>query len=117
MAMPAFIDGACAWIGRDIVGSKRWIRDLRPPDIAVLDGALAAIERRGTAWSEITRADFPLRELDRLFDDIRQELESVTSVEWVQDGIHLHIQGPYDRLTPETALQLANVLSTTKPGP
>lgn len=44
---------------------------------------------------------------------VRQELEGTTSVEWVQDGIHLHVQGPYDRMTPEAALQLANVLSTT----
>ena len=76
MAKPAFIDGPCAWVGRDIVASQRWIRDLRPPDIAILDAALDDVERRGTAWCEITRAGFPLTALDALFDDIRAELES-----------------------------------------
>jgi len=70
------ITGPCAWIGRDMVRSRRWIRDLGPTDIAALDAALLAVERRGLAWHAITREDFPLPGLARLFADIREELEN-----------------------------------------
>jgi len=76
--MTAFapITGPCAWLGTDIARSSRWVRDLGPADIAEIDAALAGVERRGLAWHEITRADFPLPNLAGLFSDIAEELEN-----------------------------------------
>ncbi len=70
------ITGACAWLGKDIARSARWVRDLRPADIAEIDAGLAAVERRGLAWHEIGRADFPLPNLAGLLSDIADELEN-----------------------------------------
>lgn len=76
MSAHAPITGPSAWLGRDIVNSTRWIRDLRPADISHVDAALAAVERRGLAWHDIKPADFPLPGLEGLLADIREELEN-----------------------------------------
>jgi TfdA family taurine catabolism dioxygenase TauD len=70
------ITGACAWLGEGIASSTRWVRDLGPADIAEIDAALAGVERRGLAWHEIRRADFPLPKLSALLSDIAEELET-----------------------------------------
>lgn len=66
----------CAWLGRDMAKSTRWIRDLRPADVAQIESALEAVERRGLAWHEIRPADFPLPGLEGLLADVREELEN-----------------------------------------
>lgn len=76
MTTLAPITGPCAWLGTDIARSRRWLRDLGPGDIAEIDAALAGVERRGLAWHEITRKDFPLPNLAGLFSDIGEELEN-----------------------------------------
>ena len=76
MSMHAPILGPCAWLGKDMIRSTRWIRDLRPADIEQIDTALGAVERRGLAWQEIKREDFPLPGLAELFSGIREELEN-----------------------------------------
>ena len=70
------IPGPCAWFGRDMARSTRWVRDLAPEHIAELDAALAAVERRNLAWYEIQRRDFPLPGLRELLDDVADELEN-----------------------------------------
>ena len=70
------ITGPFAWLGQDIARSTRWVRDLKPADIAEIDAALAVVERRGLAWREIRRADFPLPGLSGLLSDIADELEN-----------------------------------------
>jgi hypothetical protein len=70
------ISGACAWLGKDIARSTRWVRDLGPADIAEIDAALADVEHRGLAWHVIRRADFPLPKLSGLLSDIAEELET-----------------------------------------
>jgi len=70
------ITGACAWRGKDIARSRRWVRDLRPADIAEIEAALAGVERRGLGWHEIRRANFPLPGLSNLLADIAEELEN-----------------------------------------
>ncbi len=69
------ITGPCTWLGHEVARSTHWIRDLRPGDIAEIEGALAIVERRDLAWHEIKRPDFPLPDLAGLFADIREELE------------------------------------------
>ena len=70
------ITGACAWLGKDIAHSTRWIRDLRPADVAEIEAALEGVERRGLAWHEIRREDFLLPNLGALLSEIAEELEN-----------------------------------------
>jgi TfdA family taurine catabolism dioxygenase TauD len=70
------ITGPCAWLGKDAANSTRWVRDLTAADIAEIDAALQGVERRGLAWHEIRRADFPLPNLAGLLADIADELEN-----------------------------------------
>ena len=70
------LTGPCAWLGKDIARSTRWIRDLRPADIAEIERALEGVERRGLAWHAIERADFPLPSMSGLFAEIAGELEN-----------------------------------------
>jgi hypothetical protein len=72
--LPRPIAGPCAWRGRDIAKSSRWLRDLTSSHVAEIEGALA--RSRHLPWQEIARANFPLPGLAGLFDDIRDELEN-----------------------------------------
>lgn len=76
--MPAHlpITDPCAWEGKEMVRSRRWIRDLTPAHIAEIDAALAAVERRGLPWQAVTRQEFPLPGMTALLDDMRDELEN-----------------------------------------
>src|SRR6267142_410747 len=69
------LTGPAVWQGEDIKNSRRWIRDLPAAAVAEFDAALAAVNKKGLAWAQITRADFPLSSLDSLLDDIANELE------------------------------------------
>src|SRR5262245_4302801 len=68
------IAGPCAWLGKDIANSKRWIRTLDAAGIAALDTSLAGV--RHLPWHEVTRDRFPLPALAPLLADIREELEN-----------------------------------------
>lgn len=68
--------GPAVWTGAEIKDSTRWIREFPKAGIAALDDALASVKREGLAWSQITRETFPLRGLDGLVADIRDELEN-----------------------------------------
>jgi Taurine catabolism dioxygenase TauD, TfdA family len=69
------ITGACAWHGRKMTRSSRWIRDLSPAAIDEIDGALHAAQRSRLRWHELTRRDFPLPTLAPLLAEIAAELE------------------------------------------
>ena len=68
--------GPSVWTGDEIRNSKRWIRDFPASATAALDNALAHVKKKGLEWSEITRKDFPLSDLDGLLADIADELEN-----------------------------------------
>ena len=70
------LTGPSVWQGKDIKNSTRWVRDLPQAAVAELDAALKAVKKEGLDWPQITRADFPLRSLDGLLDDIADELEN-----------------------------------------
>ncbi len=70
------LTGPCVWTGEEIKNSKRWIRDFPASGTAALDAALAAVNKAGLEWSQITRKDFPLAGLDGLLADIADELEN-----------------------------------------
>lgn len=69
------IGGVCAWEGRDMAGSDRWVRRLSEQNIDELDQALEKVEASGLGWREITAANFPLPGMTALIEDIRDELE------------------------------------------
>jgi len=70
------LTGPSVWHGKDIKESKRWIRDLSAANIGELDFALKAVKKKGLAWPEIKREDFPLPNFAALLADIRDELEN-----------------------------------------
>ncbi len=75
MSLPEPIDAPCAWHGRDMGVSDKWVRTLSAKEIAEIDRALEAVERRGLAWHDIGAADFPVPGLAPLIEEIRTELE------------------------------------------
>jgi hypothetical protein len=68
------LTGPPVWTGAEIRNSTRWIREFPASGVAELDAALAAVKH--LAWSEIKRADFPLRGLRDALADIADELEN-----------------------------------------
>jgi Taurine catabolism dioxygenase TauD, TfdA family len=70
------ISGPYAWIGRDLIRSPRWVRDLKPVEIDELDRGLVTAEKRGIAWHDINHENLPLPGLAGLTDDVREELEN-----------------------------------------
>ena len=70
------LTGPSVWTGDEIKNSRRWIRDFPASATAALDTALAAVKKAGLEWSQITRKDFPLSDLDGLLADIADELEN-----------------------------------------
>ena len=70
------IAGPCAWLGKDMAQSTRWVRDLRPEHVEELEAGLAHVDAMGLAWDEITADTFPLPGLAGLIEDIREELEN-----------------------------------------
>jgi hypothetical protein len=73
---PAPISGASAWHGRDIVGSRRWVRDFTPPMLDEIEQALRAAQGRGLKWHQVTRADFPMPRTAALLAEAADELEN-----------------------------------------
>ncbi len=73
---PSVIEGACAWLGRDLEADPRWRFALNDDDIAELHAALASVRKKGLGWDQITRADFPLPGLSRTLDEMAEELEN-----------------------------------------
>ena len=64
-----------AWKARDIRGrSEDWTHDLSDDEIKEIDVALAAVNAKGLAFDQITRADFPLptvqKRLSRILDQV-----------------------------------------------
>ncbi len=68
------VTGPCAWIGKDMVNSARWVKTLGDAAAAKIGVALAGA--RGLEWREVTRENFPLPGLEGLFNDIAEELEN-----------------------------------------
>jgi hypothetical protein len=63
-----------------MASSGRWVRALRPADLAEIDAALAAVGRQGIPgyaipWHAITAASFPLPGLGAVLAEIAAELE------------------------------------------
>jgi hypothetical protein len=70
------ITGRAAWHGEDLARATDWIRPITPAEQQELDAALRAVTRRGLAWREMTREDFPIPRFARALAEVRHELES-----------------------------------------
>lgn len=69
------LTGPPAWPGEDLARARDWIRPCSPAEIAELDGALRAVERRGLAGRDITREDFPIPGVAATLAAVSHELE------------------------------------------
>ena len=70
------IEGACAWTGADLQNRTDWIRPFKAPELAEIDSAVRAVQRRGLAWMDVGREDFPLPTFGVEIEKIARELES-----------------------------------------
>jgi hypothetical protein len=70
------ITGRAAWHGEDLARATDWIRPITPAEQQELDAALRAVTRRGLAWREMTREDFPIPRFARALAEVGHELES-----------------------------------------
>ena len=64
-----------AWKGAELQDRTDWIRPFKPAELAEIDTALEGVKRRGLAWVDITKEDFPLPGFARELAKIAQELE------------------------------------------
>jgi hypothetical protein len=69
------ITGRAVWRGEDLARATDWIRPITPAEQEELDAALRAVERRGLAWRDVTREDFPIPRLARTLAEVSRELE------------------------------------------
>src|SRR5260221_9104550 len=76
MAERAPVSGACAWLGKEMAGSKRWVRDLNPAAVAAIDAALRRAQAAKIPWQQTSPENFPLPGLELLFEAIAEELEN-----------------------------------------
>jgi len=65
-----------AWKGGELQDRTDWIRPFRPAELKEIDAALHGVKRRGLAWLDVTRNDFPLPVLASELASIAQELET-----------------------------------------
>jgi len=65
-----------AWVGSELAGSTDWIRPVSAAAIAEWDAALAGLARRGLAWPNFGRDDFPVLTFARELDAVLDELEN-----------------------------------------
>ena len=70
------LTGRGVWLGPEMASSDRWIRTLPASAHGEIDAALNGVRRRGLAWHQIRREDFPLPSLDALLEDVAEELEN-----------------------------------------
>jgi len=65
-----------AWVGSELAGSTDWILPVSAAAIAEWDAALAGLARRGLAWPNFGRDDFPVPTFARELDAVLDELEN-----------------------------------------
>jgi hypothetical protein len=65
-----------AWKGADLEKSTDWIRRFSATELAEIDTALHAVQRRGLDWLDVTRDDFPLPKFADGLAKIARELET-----------------------------------------
>ncbi len=69
------LTGPSVWLGVDLARATDWIRPVSLAAVAEVDGALRAVRRRGLAWREMRREDFPIPGFARELAEVARELE------------------------------------------
>ncbi|MBI3824970.1 MAG: TauD/TfdA family dioxygenase [Candidatus Rokubacteria bacterium] len=69
------ITGPEVWRAEDLARTTDWIHRLSDVEIADLDTALRAVQRRNLPWREIRRADFPLTVFGTTLARVSNQLE------------------------------------------
>jgi Taurine catabolism dioxygenase TauD, TfdA family len=69
------LGGPAAWRGADLARSTDWIWPVSDAAVAELDAALQAVKRRGLAWRDMQRGDFPIPGFGRTLAEVQRELE------------------------------------------
>jgi hypothetical protein len=75
MSASAAITGRAVWRAEELARATDWIRPITPAEQEELDAAMRAVTRRGLAWREMTREDFPIPRLARALAEVAHELE------------------------------------------
>jgi hypothetical protein len=70
------IEAACAWTGAELRNRTDWIRPFEASELAEIDAAVRAVERRGLDWMDVDRDDFPLPTFGAEIAKIARELET-----------------------------------------
>lgn len=68
--------GPEAWLGSDMARSADWVVPVPPRAVAEMDAALRGLERRGLAWPDFGRDEFPLPTFSRDLSAVSDELEN-----------------------------------------
>lgn len=69
------IQGPMVWHGQELARSTDWIRRLSPSAVDEIDAALRDVERRGLAWPDMRKADFPLPGVSAELAQVNRDLE------------------------------------------
>jgi Taurine catabolism dioxygenase TauD, TfdA family len=69
------LGGPAAWKGEELSHNTDWIWPVSAEAVAELNAAVQGVRRRGLAWRDITRGDFPLRGFGRMLAAVQRELE------------------------------------------
>ncbi|MGE0420147.1 MAG: TauD/TfdA family dioxygenase, partial [Acetobacteraceae bacterium] len=76
LALPRpLVEGPSAWLGPDLAKRpQEWIHTLSAPELAEVEGAVAATRARGLDIAAIRRTDFPLPTLGPVLDSLRDQV-------------------------------------------
>jgi len=69
------ITGPTVWRGEDLARATDWRRSFSPVAVAEIDAALRAVQRRGLAWPDVGKADFPLPGVSADLAQVNRDLE------------------------------------------
>src|SRR5262245_47829185 len=75
-ALSSPIRGPVAWLGKEMAGSREWVRPFAAREVEEIDAALRSVQRRGLAWPKFGREDFPLPTFSRDLAAVLDELET-----------------------------------------
>ena len=69
------VSGPMVWRGEELARSSDWIRPFSAAAVAEIDAALRAAQRRGLAWRDIGKRDFPLPGVSADLAQVNRDLE------------------------------------------
>ncbi len=78
------LKGDCLWSGPDLLKSGAWLREWPKGAVECFERNLAENKARGLAETKVTRADFPLPEIEDFLRSLRDELEDGLGVLRIQ---------------------------------